>query len=320
MYEYFLAAAIPFLLLMSLGPLLINILKKLNFGQQIRNQGPSSHLKKEGIPTMGGVLIILAILFSTLILLQINARVFWTLLLVCGMGFIGFLDDMIKIKTRRSLGLMARYKITGQFFLALLLSLYIYYYSEIAGIIFIPLIGQVDIGIWIIPVVLLTVIGTVNAVNITDGLDGLASGTTAIVCSSLALLNAVLNYHQLSLLGLIVTGACIGFIWYNSHPAQVFMGDVGSLALGGAVAAMAVFSGSQLFLFIIGGVFVMETLSVMVQVLYFKITGGRRIFNMTPIHHHFELEGLDESKIVARFLIINLLLAGTGIILFFLTI
>jgi len=320
MIIYFLAVILPFVILMLLGPLLIKFLKKLNFGQQIRGQGPKSHLKKEGIPTMGGILIIFAILATSLILLEINNYILWSLFITMGMGFLGFIDDFIKIRKQKSLGLKARHKISGQLFLAVLLAFYVYLFTDLSSYIIIPFLGSVNIGRWIIPLIIITVTGTANAVNITDGLDGLAASITAVVCSSLALITSFLNMTELSLFSLIITGACIGFIWFNSHPAQVFMGDVGSLALGGAVASVAVFSGTQIFLLIIGAVYVMETLSVMVQVLYFKITGGKRVFKMTPIHHHYELEGLDESKIVARFLILSMVFAGLGLVIFYLSI
>ncbi|MFW5985370.1 MAG: phospho-N-acetylmuramoyl-pentapeptide-transferase [Halanaerobiaceae bacterium] len=320
MILYFMAVGLPFLILMILGPVLIKILKQLNYGQQVRGQGPKSHLKKEGIPTMGGILIILAILLSALIVLELNVNVIWVLFIILGMGLIGFWDDFIKIRTQKSLGLKARHKIVGQLLLSLLLALYIYYYSDTGSIVFLPFRGQISLGIWIIPFVMLTVTGTVNAVNITDGLDGLASGVTAVVSSALSVLLFVLNYQQLGLLGFVITGACIGFIWYNSHPAQVFMGDVGSLALGGALSAMAVLSGTEIYLLVLGLVFVIETVSVIIQVIYFRLTGGKRVFRMTPLHHHYELQGMQESKIVARFFILSMFFASLGILMFYMTI
>ncbi|MFW6279138.1 MAG: phospho-N-acetylmuramoyl-pentapeptide-transferase [Bacillota bacterium] len=320
MILYFMAVGLPFLILMILGPVLIKILKQLNYGQQVRGQGPKSHLKKEGIPTMGGILIILAILLSALIVLELNVNVIWVLFIILGMGLIGFWDDFIKIRTQKSLGLKARHKIVGQLLLSLLLALYIYYYSDTGSIVLLPFRGQISLGIWIIPFVMLTVTGTVNAVNITDGLDGLASGVTAVVSSALSVLLFVLNYQQLGLLGFVITGACIGFIWYNSHPAQVFMGDVGSLALGGALSAMAVLSGTEIYLLVLGLVFVIETVSVIIQVIYFRLTGGKRVFRMTPLHHHYELQGMQESKIVARFFILSMFFASLGILMFYMTI
>lgn len=319
MIQYFMAVSVPFFILMILGPVLIRLLKNLNYGQQIRGDGPESHHHKQGIPTMGGILIILAIAVSSLLLLEINQNVFLVLVITCGMGIIGFIDDFIKINTGRSLGLKARQKILGQLLLSTFLALFTYYLTGIGSSILIPFVGWFDIGWWIIPFIVLTVTGTVNAVNITDGLDGLASGVTAVVSSAMALMLFWMEFQQLGLLAFIITGACIGFIWYNSHPAQVFMGDVGSLALGGALAGLAVLSGTQIFLVIIGGVYVLETLSVIIQVIYFRLTGGDRIFRMTPVHHHFELKGLQESKIVARFFIGSMFFAGMGIIIFMIT-
>ncbi|ACL69662.1 phospho-N-acetylmuramoyl-pentapeptide-transferase [Halothermothrix orenii] len=317
--EYFVALCVPFLILMIFGRGLIKLLKILNFGQQVRNEGPKSHLNKEGIPTMGGVLIILAILVTSLIFVDLKTPVIWALITTTGMGLVGFFDDIIKVRTRRSLGLRAREKLAGQVLFGLLLALYVYYYSDIGSTLIIPVSGQViDLGYVIIPFIIVVVIGTANAVNLTDGLDGLAAGVTLIVASAFAVITSGLGLQGLTCYSLIISGACLGFIWYNSHPAQVFMGDVGSLALGGAIASIAVLSRTELFLLIIGAVYVVETLSVIIQVIYFRLTGGKRVFKMTPIHHHFELSGLAESKVVARFWIISLIFAVLGIISFYL--
>ncbi|MFW5998589.1 MAG: phospho-N-acetylmuramoyl-pentapeptide-transferase [Bacillota bacterium] len=316
---YLLSVSIPFIILMLFGSYLIKILEKLNFGQQIREQGPDSHLKKEGIPTMGGILIILAIIITSVFLLPLNRDVIWGLIVITGMAIIGVIDDYMKIKNGSSLGLKARYKLSSQIILGLLLAYYIYEYTDLGQTILIPLKGQVYIGGWLIPLIVFTVIGTANAVNLTDGLDGLAAGVTAVVTSTIAVINSSMGFESFSLMGLIVTGACIGFIWYNSYPAQVFMGDVGSLALGGAIAVLSIFSRTEIFLLIIGGIFVIETLSVMIQVVYFRLTDGKRIFKMTPIHHHFELKGVEENKIVMRFLIISIFFASLGLISFYFT-
>ncbi len=318
--NYFLAVSIPFLILMLFGPGLISILKRLNFGQQIRGAGPESHQQKRGIPTMGGVLIIIGIIITSLVLFDLTSYIILVLFVTTGMGLIGFLDDFIKIRTQSSLGLKARSKIAGQLFFGLILALYVYYYTDLGTGIIVPLTGKLYIlDFWIIPLIVLTVIGTANAVNLTDGLDGLAAGITAIVASALAVITSILGLYQLTLFGLSVTGACLGFIWFNSHPAQVFMGDVGSLALGGAVASIAILSRTELFLLIIGGVYVIETLSVMIQVLYFRLTGGKRVFRMTPLHHHYELGGLSESKVVARFMLLNIVFAILGLVSFYMS-
>lgn len=315
---YLTAVFLPFIILVIFGPGLIKGLQYLNFGQQIRGEGPSSHLKKKGIPTMGGVLIVFAIVISSFIFLDLNTDVIWALITTLGMGIIGFLDDIIKIRSKRSLGLKAREKLIGQIIVGLLLAIYVTFYSNIGKSILIPFTGwTIEPGYWLIPFVIFIVVGFTNAVNLTDGLDGLASGVTFIVGTALAVLTSAMGYEQLSIYGLIVSGACLGFIWFNSHPAQVIMGDVGSLALGGAVSALAVLSGTEFFLVIIGGVYVAEALSVMIQVSYFKITKGKRIFRMTPIHHHYELAGLAESKIVSRFWITSIILAIIGLFCFY---
>ncbi len=315
--QYFFAVGIPFILIMIFGPALINILKKFNFGQQIRAQGPESHLKKEGIPTMGGILILIAIILTSIFILKYNRNIIMALIIIVGMGLIGFLDDFIKIKKGKSLGLKAREKIITQILLGLILAFYVYNSASGTGII-IPGRGEMlYLGKWVVLLIIFTVIGTVNAVNLTDGLDGLAAGVTAVVASSYTLILSVLGMENLSLFAFSITGACLGFMWYNSHPAQVFMGDVGSLALGGAIAALAVLSRTELYLLIIGGVYVLEALSVIIQVIYFRLTGGNRVFRMTPIHHHYELRGITESKIVSRFIILSLVFALLGLILFY---
>jgi len=315
---YLTAVFLPFLILILFGPALIKGLQYLNFGQQIRGEGPSSHLKKKGIPTMGGILIVLAILISSFVFLDLSTEVIWALITTLAMGLIGFLDDIIKIRSKRSLGLKAREKLIGQITVGLLLALYVVFYSNIGKEILFPFTGWlINPGYLLIPFIVFIVVGFTNAVNLTDGLDGLAAGVTLIVCTALAVLCSALGYKQLAIYALIVSGACLGFVWFNSHPAQVFMGDVGSLALGGAVSALAVLSGTEFFLVIIGGIYVAEALSVMIQVGYFRLTGGKRIFRMTPLHHHYELTGLEEAQIVSRFWITSIILAILGLFSYF---
>lgn len=311
---YFLAVTLPFLIILIFGPGLIKGLKYLSFGQQIRGEGPSSHMKKEGVPTMGGILIILAVVVTSFIILDFNMRILWSLITTLGMGFIGFLDDIIKIRSKRSLGLRARGKLLGQILVGSMLAGYVTFYSDLGTSILIPITGwELDLGYGIILFIIFIVVGFSNAVNLTDGLDGLASGVTLIVVTAFAVLVSAMGYSQLALYGLIIGGASLGFIWFNSHPAQVFMGDVGSLALGGAVAAIAILSRTELFLVIIGGIYVIEALSVMIQVSYFKLTKGKRVFKMTPIHHHYELNGLAEAKVVSRFWIMSIVFAILGL-------
>ncbi len=311
---YFIAVGLPFSILLLFGSGLIKGLKFLNFGQQIRGEGPSSHMKKEGVPTMGGILIILAVVITSFLVLNLNTSIIWALITTLGMGFVGFLDDIIKIRSKRSLGLRAREKLLGQILVGLILGIYVTFYSDLGTSILFPITGwELDLGYWLIFFIIFIVVGFSNAVNLTDGLDGLASGVTLIVVTSFAVLVSAMGFDQLAIYGLIIGGSCLGFIWFNSNPAQVFMGDVGSLALGGAVAALAVLSRTELFLVIIGGVYVIEALSVMIQVSYFKITKGKRVFRMTPIHHHYELNGLAEAKVVARFWIISIIFAILGL-------
>ncbi|MGM0436877.1 MAG: phospho-N-acetylmuramoyl-pentapeptide-transferase [Bacillota bacterium] len=311
--NYFLAISIPFFILLISGNWMIKFLKKINFGQQVRKEGPESHFEKEGIPTMGGVLILSGILISS-VFLKINKNLLIALITTFGMGLVGFLDDYLKIKKERSLGLTALAKIIGQFGFAIIISLYVYFTPEISNSLIIPFTSNsFEIGIFIIPLIVFTVVGTANAVNLTDGLDGLASSVTAVVAASYTFITSALYFDQLSLFSLIIVGACLGFIWYNSHPAEVFMGDVGSLGLGGAIASLAVLTRTELLLLIIGGVYVIETVSVILQVLYFKATKGKRIFRMTPIHHHFELKGWDEPKVVFRFLLIQIIFSIIGL-------
>lgn len=316
--KYFFAAILPFLILLLFGPGMIKGLKYLNFGQQIRGEGPSSHMKKKGIPTMGGVLILLAVVIGSFLLQELGSSVIWALITTLGLGLIGFFDDIISIRSKRSLGLNAREKLLGQVFVGLALAIYVTFYSELGTGIIIPFTGRIfELGYWIIPFIVFIVVGFSNAVNLTDGLDGLASGVTLIVATAFAVLSSALGFTQLSIFGLLIGSACLGFTWFNSNPAQVFMGDVGSLALGGAVASLAVLSRTELFLLIIGGVYVLETLSVMIQVVYFKLTKGKRIFRMTPIHHHYELSGMAEGKIVSRFWISSIILAILGLASFY---
>ncbi len=300
------ALGLSFLITLITGPGFIRILYRLKFGQQIREVGPKSHLQKKGTPTMGGVMMIMAILVTTVLVIPLSNKILWALFLTLGFGLIGLIDDFIKIVAARSLGLRAWQKIVGQLILSGLLAFYVIGEPDLMEIL-IPFTNQtVNFGIFMIPVVMFMIIGTVNAVNLTDGLDGLASGVTIVVSLAFTLILILQGNLEMAAFTLIVTGACIGFSWYNSHPAQVFMGDTGSFALGGALSAIAIFSKTEFFLVIIGGVYVLETLSVMMQVSYFKMTGGKRIFKMSPLHHHFELSGWREPQVVARFMIASI--------------
>ena len=308
------ALGLSFLVVWVIGPGMIRILYRLKFGQNIRAVGPQSHYQKEGTPTMGGVMIILAILLSTLLLIQITDQILWSLFLMLGFGLLGLLDDLIKVVASRSLGLRAWQKIAGQLVLSGLIGLYVVKNPQLMEIM-IPFTNQtINFGILTIPFIMFVVVGAVNAVNLTDGLDGLAGGVTIVVSLAFALILLLQGSTDLAAFALTLTGACIGFVWFNAHPAQVFMGDTGSFALGGALVAIAIFSRTEFFLAIIGGIYVIETISDVIQISYFKLTGGKRVFKMAPIHHHFELSGWKEPQVVVRFMILSLIFAIIGLI------
>lgn len=308
--------SIPFIWVIVTGSFFIKKLKQYEIGQNIREVGPSSHLEKEGIPTMGGILIISGILLPIIFtnLWQSNFIVF--IIIVLATAFIGFSDDIIKIKKERSLGLTARQKIFLQIIIGLILGSYVYFYLPDARNIFIPILkDHINIGIYIIPVILLTYLSVVNAVNLTDGLDGLASTITFIVSITFFILIFLTTKSTVGYISLSIAGATLGFLWYNSKPASVFMGDVGSLSLGAALAVIFSYTGLELVLIIIGGIYVIEALSVIVQVTYYKISGGKRIFKMSPLHHHYELKGLSETKIVYRFALISVIFSIISILI-----
>ena len=308
------AFIVAFVIVLLTGPMLIKYFSKLEFGQQIREVGPKSHLEKSGIPTMGGVMIILAILVATLVFAGFEQQIILALFVVVGYGLLGLLDDGIKIIAKRSLGLRAWQKMLGQIVIALILGAVAIIELDLSTQIIIPFLGNtIELGSLYLPFVVLVVVGSANAVNLTDGLDGLAAGVTIIVAISFAYITYSFGLVDLSIFAAAIAGACLGFSWFNSHPAQVFMGDTGSLALGGAIASIAVLSKTELFLVIIGGIYVIEAISVILQVSYFKLTSGKRIFKMTPIHHHFELLGWDESKVVIRFWIAAIILSLIGL-------
>ncbi len=307
--QYILAYLLPLVLIIFSGNIFINYIEKINFGQQVRDCGPESHLKKAGVPTMGGLLIISVFLIVSVILLPLSAEVIAILLTTFIMALTGFLDDFLKISFKRSLGLKAWQKILLQTAAALLTAVTAVFISKQYSLI-IPFIGTFNIGAFLkFLLTFIVVIGSSNAVNLTDGLDGLAAGVTVIVTVSFAVLLYFLGLKEHSLLMLVMAGSTTAFLWFNANPASVFMGDVGSLAIGAFLGAAAVLTGTEIYLLIIGGIYVVETVSVMIQVPYFKITGGKRVFKMTPIHHHFELSGLAENKIVFRFVIITIILS-----------
>ncbi len=310
-------ALIGFLIVVILGPIFIPMLAKFKFGQTVRDDGPQTHLQKNGTPTMGGVIMIIAILITGLTRAKIDKDLLVGLVCITGFGFVGFLDDFIKIKMKRSLGLKAYQKIILQFAIALFVSYYQYSASPSATQIMIPFTNYIiNLGPLYVPIMMFVIIGTVNAVNLTDGLDGLASGVTLIVSAFFMMLAVSLGNSDVAILAAATGGACLGFLGFNSYPAKVFMGDTGSMALGGAVVSFAVLTNSVLLIPIVGGIYFAEAISVMLQVASFKLR-GKRIFKMAPIHHHFEQCGWPETRVVFVFWITTVVLAWIGIIAVF---
>lgn len=310
--------AVSFLITLFLGPVIIPLLRRLKVGQSIREEGPKSHFSKSGTPTMGGILIVLGIIISLgtsgIYTKEIAAVIFFIL----GFGIIGLIDDYIKVVLKRNLGLKAYQKIVGQLFFAILLAFYGSKFSVHGTKLLIPFMNAyIDLGIFYIPFTVFVILGIVNAVNLTDGLDGLCTGITIIVMAAFSLIaNSLIPkdimYEGIAIISASVAGSCLGFLRHNAHPAKVFMGDTGSLALGGAVASVAVITNLILVIPFIGGIYFAEALSVIIQVFYFKRT-GKRIFKMAPLHHHFEMCGWKETKVVGVFWIVTVILAFIGI-------
>lgn len=298
-----------FIIVAILGPIVIPILRKLKFGQTEREEGVKEHLKKAGTPTMGGIMIILAIVITSLFYIDSFKRIIPILLLTVGFGIIGFLDDFLKVVKKDSDGLMPLQKLILQFAVTGIFAFYLLKFTDVGLKILIPFSGGKywDPGAFGIVLLFVAVLGTVNGVNFTDGLDGLASSVTVPVAVFFAAVSLTVKGGIIPV-AVITTGALLGFLLYNVYPAKVFMGDTGSLALGGFVASCAYMLNMPLFILIIGLVYLVEVLSVVIQVTYFKATGGKRIFKMAPIHHHFELCGWSETRIVAVFTIITILL------------
>lgn len=300
------AGLVSFAVALVFGPATIDVLRRLKYGQHIRSAGPARHQAKAGTPTMGGVLIVAAAVIATLLFAE-NRSPGATCLLLATLGFclIGLIDDMIIVVRKRSLGLRARTKLLGQIVVALLVAAYAL--NTVGTEIIIPFSDAA----WTLPAPLFlifataVIVGTANAANFTDGLDGLAAGSSAIASVVYAVIALWMGQPDAAVFAAALAGACLGFSWFNAHPAQVFMGDTGSLALGGALGSLAVLTRTELVLPIIVVIMVIEILSVMIQVPYFRLTKGKRIFKMTPIHHHFELSGWAETKIVIRFWLIS---------------
>lgn len=300
---------ISFAISALLGPVVIPFLRRLKVGQTVRGEGPQAHLKKNGTPTMGGILIMVAVVVTSLLYVRDFPKIIPILFLTLGFGLIGFVDDYIKVVLKRSMGLRAWQKMLGQLIVTGIFAFYVTNYTEISLAMKIPFWPNqyLDFGIFNIPVLFFIVIGTVNGTNFTDGLDGLASSVTVIVATFFTVV-AIGTGSGIEPITCAVVGALLGFLLFNVYPASVFMGDTGSLALGGFVAAVAYMLQMPLFIPIVGFVYLAEVLSDILQVSYFKMTGGKRIFKMAPIHHHFELCGWSETRVVAVFSIVTTLL------------
>ena len=304
-----------FLLSIIQGPLVIPMLHKLKFGQNIREEGPRSHLKKAGTPTMGGIIFMVSTIITMLIIVRHTSNeVMIALYCFIAFGLIGLIDDLLKIKHKKNEGLASKQKML---LLVIVAGLIGYYSSlKIGTDIMLPFWNKsIDLGAWYVPCIIVYFAATTNSVNLTDGVDGLATSVTIIVMTFFALVSNMMGHATLAIFCAALAGALLGFLKFNAHKAQIFMGDMGSLALGGAVAAVGMILKSPILVAIVGGVYVLEALSVIIQVSVFKAT-GKRVFKMSPIHHHFELNGWHETKIVAIFSIVTVVFCLIGFLSF----
>ena len=305
-----------------LGLIIIPILRHLKVGQIERNDGPKSHLKKQGTPTMGGIIIAITVSIVCTFLyikyknqnIEVANKILPLLFATIGFGLVGFVDDFKKLVLKNTEGLKPSYKMLGLFIVATCYTIFLSNVLKIGTDIYIPFLKQyIELPIWMyIPFIILVLNGTTNAVNLTDGIDGLSTTVTTIIIAALTAISIIMGVYEVTLVGCILIGACLGFLIFNLHPAKVFMGDTGSLLLGGAISGIAIYLKNPFILVIIALVPVLETISVIMQVVYFKKT-GKRIFKMAPIHHHFELSGWSENKVVSVFGIITLFLCIIGI-------
>lgn len=297
-----LAFAISFILGIIFCPILIPILRRMKFGQNVREEGPESHLKKSGTPTMGGVVIVAAMIIGTLPFVGVDSNLIFILLATLLFGVIGFIDDLLKIKKHQSEGLKAWQKMGLQIIVTIAMTIFIA--VSVGTTVTVPFVGDVDFGGWFYPLVIVAILGTVNGANFTDGLDGLASSVTIVIAGFMAVAAVMVNSGIISS-SFAMIGALMAFLVYNCYPAKVFMGDTGSLALGGYVAAAALVLRMPVFLIFAAFIYLAEIISVILQVGYFKLTHGKRIFRMAPLHHHFELGGWSETRVVTIFTIIT---------------
>ena len=304
------ALSIAFCVMLLISPKGINILHRMKFGQEVRDDGPQTHLKKQGTPTMGGILFLIAISIGILPFIGEVSGLLPAYLLGLGFGIVGFVDDYLKVVKHQSEGFNPKQKMVSQIVISLLYIAFLYFYSGRANDFLLPFVKETSwsLGILFFPVSLFIITATDTGANFTDGIDGLCSSVTAVIVFFLFLLDRVLlDGAELGALPGAVLGGLLGFLCFNAHPAKVFMGDTGSLALGGFVVAMAIQTGTALYIPLFAFVYFMEVLSVIMQVTYFKMTHGKRIFKMAPIHHHFELLGWSETQVVTIFTIITIL-------------
>lgn len=313
-----LGLAISFIITLVFAPFFIPILRKLHFGQYIREEGPKSHFKKAGTPTMGGVIFLVGMTGGILIMASkyhmATPDTYMLLLVTLGFGLIGFIDDFIKIVMKRNMGLTSKQKMLGQFIIAIAFLLIVTRFHYSTYLTFPGTTWMINLH-WLYPFfAVFLLIGVPNATNLTDGMDGLLSGLASVAFAAYAMIASFSMNLGVAAFSAVMLGALLGFLIFNAHPARVFMGDTGSLAIGGALAGMAILTKTEILLAVIGGVFAIETLSVIIQVVSFKTT-GRRVFKMSPIHHHFELSGWSEWKVVTVFWLVGLLLAIIGIYL-----
>ncbi len=313
--NYLIYLAESAVLTVILGFFAIPLLKKLKARQSIREEGPKSHRIKSGTPTMGGLFMLLSAVLVVIFNKMLDPSVLWLLFLTLGHGLLGFLDDFIKAEKKRNLGLTAKQKMLGQIILAVLFCWGVVDTLHLPYSIAIPFTHtDISIGLLYYPFVVLVIVGASNAVNLTDGLDGLASGCCVIAFSAYAMFCYMTGFNDLGYFIIILAGSCIGFLFFNYHPAKIFMGDTGSLALGGAIAGISVMTRTELLLIFLGLIFVLEALSVIIQVASFQLT-GKRVFKMSPLHHHFELSGWSEVHVVWAFWIFEGIAACVSLLL-----
>lgn len=307
----FLMLIVTYTISLIIGKILIPVLHKFKFGQTVREEGPKSHVKKNGTPTMGGIIFILGIVISALLYLKYDLKTMYPVIALVLFSFVGFLDDVLKIKRGKNLGLTAKQKIVLLTLVSFLLSLL--GKSLFGTKLYIPFLKEfIDFGMFYVPFMSLVYIGASNAVNLTDGLDGLAGGVTVFVIAFIGVIMQKLGFSSEYPLTIIIIGAILGFLTFNFNPAKVFMGDTGSLGLGGMIVALSIQIASPFVLVLVGVVYIMETLSVIMQVSCFKLT-GKRIFKMSPVHHHFEMCGFTENKVLALFVVITIIFGTISI-------